>query len=131
MINEIARDVTAGKGIADDDAIAVGGDLGGARRARCAVDTGHLDMGAHIGGYRHRGGRNLCRVDQIFSLVENMGTGEAVDIAPFERHRDGDHSVRPQLDPRCREIDLVGWGRRTDTDDDDKDEQRHAQDAPH
>ena len=68
-------------------------------------------MGAHIGGDRRREGCDLRRVDQTLLLVEDMGAGEAVGVASLERHLDGDLPLRAQLDPRGREIDLVGFSR--------------------
>ena len=41
-----------------------------------------------------------------------MRPGDAVDVAALERHLDGDHALRPHLDPRRGDVDLMGAGRR-------------------
>ena len=41
-----------------------------------------------------------------------MRAGEAVGVAALERHLDGDHAVRPHLDPRGGDVDLMRAGRR-------------------
>jgi hypothetical protein len=62
--------------------------------------------------------------------VEHAGAGEAVGIAAFERHLDGDDSVRKQFHPRRREIDLMGLCHCAGADDNEEEGDR-AQDAAH
>jgi hypothetical protein len=112
VVDEVAGDLGAGKCIAGDDAVAVGRHLGVARGTGRTVGAGHGHMRADIGGDRRRSGRDLRRVDGPGLLVENMRPGDPVDVAALERHLDGDHALRPHLDPRRGDVDLMGAGRR-------------------
>ena len=68
-------------------------------------------MRADIGGDRTGGGGDLRRVDGPRLLVEDMRGGDAVDVAALERHLDGDHALRPHLDPCGGDVDLMRAGR--------------------
>ena len=80
---------------------------GRAARTFLAVGAGDADMGVDIGGDRTGRCRDLRRIGEILLRVVNLRAGEAVGVAALERHLHGDAAVRPQLDARGREIDLV------------------------
>ena len=107
-INEVARHIPAGKRDAHDHAVAVRHDFWRCR-AHSALPSvpATLDMRVDIGGDRICGCRDLRRIGEILLRVENLRAGEAVGIAALERHLRRRRAVRPQLDARGREIDLV------------------------